>query len=151
MPLPYIRPFKHPIGTLWIILSHHPTPFRHHVYNTICLSLQTQSKCVHKCGDIYTSMLPNFNMKLTKVQHRQQSFNSPCPLQSMLGILGPNVSLETGWLEVRLRMLPTLYMGWEGLTSPRGRSRWSWLLNAVTSNGLDEGDVCRLQGDNRPR
>ena len=41
MPLPFTRPFKHPIETLWLIISHHPIVF-------ILSCLIIWHSCVHK-------------------------------------------------------------------------------------------------------
>ena len=93
---------------------------------------------------IHTSMLQNPSSKLARVWFCHQSSNSPSPSlnigQSMLGMLGPNVQLEMGWLklESNVNEISNLIYGIGWSYTPWGLSHQSWALDVVASNNQEK-------------
>ena len=89
--------------------------------NMVYLCSQTQFKSIRDHNVIHTSMMQNLIQKLARVWQCHKFSNYPWLAlnirQTLIGMLGPNVPLESGLLNVRSMSPQTLYIRWEGLTT----------------------------------
>lgn len=115
------------------------------------LSLITRYIWLHKCNsNVFTHTgYPHLNVAKPQFQIGKglvlsPIFQLPSPSlnigQSMLGMLGPNVQLEMGWLklESNVNEISNLIYGIGWSYTPWGLSHQSWALDVVASNNQEK-------------